>query len=486
MSVAIQDLEGIELLAQLPANELAWLAEHCEERCCAAGEPMFALGTEAREIVFLLEGTVDLRRREGGREVASFALHAGETAGRLPFSRMTHYTVEMVAQEACRIALLHTDQFEALHTHAPVAEERFVHRMIDRTRDVTRFDVNREKLTSLGTMAAGLAHELNNPASAARRTAQDLAKTLQAFDEHSSNIVRQFIFEDLAAGSADGASEDPFAPVYAKMTLKSPARDALEQSDLEDELEDWLSEQGVEEPWMVAPTLISGGLTQSFLADFARRLVPDQITNFLEWTSKDVEMRLLARELLESTKRIAELVAAMKSYSYMDQGVSKAEVDVHEGIDNTLRVLRHKLEAKSIQVVRHFDDSLPRILAYGSELNQVWTNLIDNAVAAVDDAGTLSVVTSWDRAAGRACIDVIDNGSGIPEAIQDRIFEPFFTTRGVGEGTGLGLDITNRIITRHHQGTIQVTSEPGRTCFRVRLPIAEDAARTPPQDGEST
>lgn len=473
MSVALRDLQGIELLAQIPATELEWFAAQCEERCFAAGDVLFARDVEARELFLLLEGTVDLRRREGGQEVASFALQAGETAGRLPFSRMTHYPAEFVAQTACRIAVLPFDRFAALHTHAPVAEERLVHQMIDRTRDVTRFDVSREKLASLGTMAAGLAHELNNPASAARRTAQDLAKTLQAFDEHSSNIVRQFIFEDPPDEPPSDPANDPFDPVYTQMTLESPARDALEQSDLEAELEDWLAEQGLAEPWLVAPTLVAGGFTQPFLAEFARRLVPDQVTNFLEWVSKDVEMRLLARELLESTKRIAELVAAMKSYSYMDQGVSKSEVDVHEGIDNTLRVLRHKLVAQNVQVVRRFDASLPRILAYGSELNQVWTNLIDNALAAVDDAGTLTLISGWDRAAGMVCIDIVDDGNGIPDAIQDRIFEPFFTTRGVGEGTGLGLDITNRIVTRHHQGTIQVTSEPGQTRFRVRLPVKE-------------
>lgn len=363
------------------------------------------------------------------------------------------------------MALLDVDRFPALRAHAPVTEERLVHRMLDRTRDVTRFDLGREKLASLGTMAAGLAHELNNPASAARRTAQEMARTLQAFDEHSSNIVRAFIFRD------PDAVEDPFAPVYDRMTLESPATNALEQSDLEDELGDWLDEHGVAEPWTIASTLVQGGFTRAFLEDFSQRLVPDQVRNFLEWVPRDVEMRLLARELVESTKRIAELVQAMKSYSYMDQSVVKGEVDVHDGIDTTVRILRHKLEKKDIQVVRSFAGDLPRIPGYGSELNQVWTNLIDNAVQAMEPGGTLTLTSTHDRNAGVACIDVIDDGAGIPEDIQQRIFEPFFTTRAVGEGTGLGLDITHRIVVQHHQGNIQVRSRPGETRFRIRLPI---------------
>ena len=459
-----EDLERVEILQGVPEAELRWFSESCEVRSFEAGEVLFASGAPAREMFFLLEGLAELARRDGGQEVGTYIMEVGETGGRLPFSRMTEYGFELVGRRPGRIAVLPVERFPELSAHAPQSEERLVHRMIDRTRDVTRFDVNREKLASLGTMAAGLAHELNNPASAARRTARELADTLQAFDEHSSKIVKQFIFRE---PEGDG---DPFDPVYRQMTLESPAKSPLEQSDLEDELGDWLADQGVAEPWSVASTLVSGGFTQAFLKGFAEELRPDQVRNFLEWVPKDVEMRLLARELVESTKRIAELVTAMKSYSYMDQGVAKAEVDLHEGLDTTLRVLKHKLHKKNLRVERRYGD-VPRILAYGSELNQVWTNLIDNAVAAMEEGGTLTLATAWDPRANVACIDVIDDGAGIPKEIQGRIFDPFFTTRSVGEGTGLGLDITHRIISRHHQGTIQVESEPGRTRFRVRIPI---------------
>ena len=202
----------------------------------------------------------------------------------------------------------------------------------------------------------------------------------------------------------------------------------------------------------------------------ADKLKPDQVANFLEWVPKDIEMRLLARELTEATTRISDLVGAMKSYTYMDQGLEKREVDLHQGLIDTLIILKHKWQRKSINIVKEFGgvDTLP---AYGSELNQVWTNLISNAIDALDEGGTITVQTTTDTFSGVACVDIIDDGPGIPPEIQGRIFEPFFTTKGVGDGTGMGLDIANRIVRQRHHGTLQLESRPGHTRFRVRLPL---------------
>lgn len=469
MTVDPAEVAAAPLFRGVPFKEISWLAAASEEKRFAEGEVAFAFGARAEHLFVLLEGAFNLVVKEGGQEVASLTMPAGEVGGRLPFSRMEAWVGQMVAERPSRAALFPSSRFQDLRVHAPTVEERLVHQMLDRARDGTRLNVNREKLAALGTMAAGLAHELNNPASAARRTAQELAATLQAFDELSSRILRQVMFRELPEDEASG-EHDPFAPVYERMTLKSPAKDALEQGELEDDLSDWLEEHGVAEPWVAAPTLVSGGFTREFLEEFSRKLLPDQVRNFLEWVPKDVEMRLLSQELVESTRRMAELVGAMKEYSFMDQGAAKTEIDLHRGIDATLRVLKYKLRKKNVRVVRRYGD-LPRVCAFGSELNQVWTNLIDNAVAAVDEGGTITIVSSLDEASGVACIDVIDDGGGIPEEIQDRIFEPFFTTRPVGEGTGLGLDISHRIVTRHHGGSLQVESEPGHTRFRVRIPV---------------
>ena len=354
--------------------------------------------------------------------------------------------------------------FPELQNEAPTVLQLLVHEMLDRTQEYTRIGAQREKLISLGTMSAGLAHELNNPASAARRAARNLQETLQAFDEHSSQILSPVIFKAHESGS------DPFAPLYEAMTLDGDDLNALKRSDLEDDLGDWLAEHGVENPWEVAATLVTGGLDRAVMETVADALVPEQVLNFLNWVPKDVEMRLLSKELAESTTRISDLVGAMKAYTYMDQGLDKQEVDLREGLVNTLVILKHKWHKKGVTIVKNFED-VPKVSAYGSELNQVWTNLISNAIDAVDEGGEVTVQIGHDASAEVACVDIIDDGPGVPEAIQGRVFEPFFTTKGVGEGTGMGLDIANRIVRQRHRGSLQLTSRPGFTRFRVRLPL---------------
>jgi signal transduction histidine kinase len=382
---------------------------------------------------------------------------------------MKAHGVTSVALRETRVAELSADLFPELQANAPTVLQTLVHEMLDRTQEYTRMGAQREKLISLGTMSAGLAHELNNPASAAKRAAQNLQETLQAFDIHSSRIMIPVIFKPRAD---DG---DPFRPLNNAMTLGGDDLSPLVRSDREDELGEWLAEQGVENAWDAAATLVTGGLDKAVMLKIADALVPEQVHNFLEWVPKDVEMRLLTKELMESTTRISSLVGAMKAYSYMDQGLDKQEIDLREGIVNTLIILKHKWKKKDVHIVKKFED-VPKISAYGSELNQVWTNLIANAVDAVAEGGTITIQVGHDRLSNVACVDVIDDGPGVPEEIQSRIFEPFFTTKGVGEGTGMGLDIANRIVRQRHMGTLQLESRPwphalqGETAARVAFP----------------
>jgi signal transduction histidine kinase len=308
-------------------------------------------------------------------------------------------------------------------------------------------------------MAAGLAHELNNPASAARRAASHLQLTVARAQNFVCLLCKvctpahwKHLAESLQGALAVAAKTVPLA--------------SITRSDREDELGGWLERQQVSEAWKVAPALVNAGLDAEWLATFVSHLPPGSANDAVGWLESNLMLKSLTAELEQSTGRVSELVKAVKAYSYMDQPAMQ-DVDVHEGLENTLTIMGHKL--KGINVVRAFDRDLPHITAHGGELNQVWTNLLDNAIGSLKGAGTITISTRLD---GEAIIVVIaDDGAGIPVEIQPRIFEPFFTTKGVGTGTGLGLVISHRIIADRHGGEIEFESKPGDTKFKVRLPL---------------
>ena len=318
----------------------------------------------------------------------------------------------------------------------------------------------REKLSALGKMSAGLAHELNNPAAAAQRAGAQLREQLAA---QEALVVRL---------NAHGLSEAQWAGLANLKTSEaavgeSEKLNAIERADAEDELAAWLTDRGVEEPWDVAAGLAAAGLDSDGLATVADQLPEATVSDALNWLCQSLAVADLIETITASTRSISELVAAVKEYSYMDRAPVQ-EVDVHDGIDSTLRILGHRLK-EGTSLVRDFDRSLPRVLVPAGELNQVWTNLIDNAIDAAGATGEVRVRTF--REGSRLVVEVGDNGAGIPEEIQSRIFDPFFTTKDVGEGTGLGLDVARRIVTERCGGEIDVRSEPGNTLFQVRLQI---------------
>jgi signal transduction histidine kinase len=321
------------------------------------------------------------------------------------------------------------------------------------------------KLISLGTMAAGLAHELNNPAAAIGRSAAEAREVFQEAAQKAAELgdlpltreQRSFVAglpHELALGSA--------TPL-----------DSLEVSDLEDELALWMEDHGVDEGWEISPILVGAGLDKDWLEGLTVKVPEEALGGVLGWLRATMAGDELLREIEGGSARISELVGAIKRYTHMDKATSK-KVDVHAGLNSTLIMLGHKLKKGDVEVVRDFEKDLPLVCGHAGELNQVWTNLIDNAIDAVDGQGRITLRTASED--GMVLVEVCDDGPGIPDEVRGRIFEPFYTTKDVGKGTGLGLDISYRVVVEDHKGDIRVLSEPSDTRFQVRLPVDEPRA----------
>jgi signal transduction histidine kinase len=353
----------------------------------------------------------------------------------------------------------------------PVLVQRLVGIMNDRVRETTAADQQRDKLIALGKLSAGLAHELNNPAAGATRAANDLIATLAELRAADLRLCRHNLTTE------QHAAIRAFENTAIEHTAKAAQLNSLEQSDLEDLVAAWLDEHGIGDGWKLSANLVEAGIDAAGLERISGEIEASVISDALARVNAQLAAAKLASEIKASTARISELVGAIKEYSYMDQA-SMQEVDVHKALESTLLILKYKLRKKNIVLTREYAEALPRIKAYGSELNQVWTNLIVNAVDAMSEGGTLKVRTK--REPTDILIEIRDNGSGIPEGLRSRIFEPFFTTKPVGDGTGLGLDTVARIV-RKHRGNIRFESKPGDTCFQVRLPLEESLQRNESQ-----
>jgi signal transduction histidine kinase len=455
----------VEELLRLPVFDgesreaVEWIASQMELRRYEAGEEIIREGDPALDFVIVLDGEMHLRRN--GYDTILVA-PAGQATGLLPFSRMKTWGANGWAAQPTRIATMDVSHHRELVYRAPVLAQRLVNEMTDRARTFTRMEESSNRLLALGKLAAGLAHELNNPASAAVRSSARLRDVLAERrrhvlamrDETIPHRAREIMNElsDSLIGCASTPGEI----------------DALERADLESDLADWLESHGVSGE--LAAGLVDAQFTVEQLSPLVPLVSSELLTHGLHVLAADHEIICLTREMEEASRRISDLIQAVKSYSYMDHS-PVAEVDVEKGIDVTLRMFQHQLK-HGVEVSRQFAGNLPRIRANGSELNQVWTNLIDNALdamASITAGGpkTLSVRTCTEPSG--ILVEIGDNGPGIPADVQSRIFEPFFTTKSVGEGTGLGLDIVQRII-RNHKGSIRVESKPGRTVFQVRLP----------------
>lgn len=442
-----------------PREELEWLASHGSPRAFEAGEVVTAEGEPIDSMWVVLSGHISFYGGRGATRGKIADWYAGDAAGLLPYSRLRISPGEAIAEERTETFQMGREHFPGLLREAPAITTALVHVMLDRARHFTTSYLQDEKMASLGKLSAGLAHELNNPASAAARSAKLLTSSIADACAAARALG--------AAGLSDEQNAGVMQIQSSSVGDKTRLWSALEFGDREDGFEGWLEEHDVDVD--LAPALAETALTAADLDELAQQLTPVQLEAAVRWIAAQHSARVLTIELERSAARIHDLVSAVKRFTWMDRVTVAEPVSIAQGLEDTITVLASKTRARSAVIRAEFAPDLPKVRALGGELNQVWHNLLDNALDAISGGGTVEVRAFARR--DRVVVEIRDDGDGIPAEVRDRIFDPFFTTKGVGLGSGLGLDIVRRIVVRHN-GDIEIESKPGCTVFRIVLPSA--------------
>jgi signal transduction histidine kinase len=456
--IDLQKLREMPLFTGLPEERWRWLCNNLAEVSTRAGEVLVSEGETSAGFFVLLAGEFVITKLSNGQQILverriapTFFGGVSLLTGTLPLTTLKAETQSCgvrLSEPVFRELLMCCESFSKIIFRSVAA--RYI--------DLETLVHNQEKMAALGMLAAGLAHELNNPASAVARAADRARQALDLLHDSALAFSRSALPHE-ALSVLDALSR-------RNATGEFP-QGALRQSEAEQMLSVWLARQGGESPWLMAPCLVASGITPDDLRPLAASLNPEQFNAGIRWLGATLELGSIMDEAKRGAARISDIVKAMKSYSYMDQAPQQ-EVDIHEGIEDTLTIMHHKLK-QGVTVKRDYDRCLPRLTVYGSELNQVWTNIIDNAADAMSGRGDITVRTC--RQGDYVVVEITDNGPGIPPEIQSRLFDPFFTTKPPGKGTGLGLDIAYRTVVNRHSGTIRVISRPGETTFQVCLPL---------------
>jgi signal transduction histidine kinase len=468
MPCSKDELRTLFLFEKLTEDQLDWLCREGHAELVPAG-PVVTEGDPATCFYVLLEGTLVMSRRVGADDVevtrsSNPGVYGGAFRAYIPDRAQQVYSNSIRATVPTRFYVLDADKFAAMMRDWFPMAVHMLEGLFFGMQNTQQAVGQRERLLALGSLSAGLTHELNNPAAAAVRATSALRERVAGM-RHKLGMI--------AAGPFDRASLETLVRLQEDATervSKAPTLSPMEASDREDVIGDWLEDHGISGGWELAPTFVQAGLDTDWLEQVVTTVEGQTLEGAMRWLNYTVETELLMNEIEDSTNRISVLVGAAKQYSQLDRAPYRV-IDVHELIDSTLLMLGRKLDG--ITVVKDYDRSLPQIPVYAAELNQVWTNLIDNAVQAMNGEGTLTVRTALDR--DQLLVEIGDTGPGVPPEIRDRIFEPFFTTKPVGEGTGLGLDISWRVVVNKHHGDLRVESVPGDTRFRVHLPLTATA-----------
>ena len=461
-----EDLLKLELFQKLSSDRLEWICDRAMEVRLVRGDILVKEGDPHRGFFILTSGSVSITRFSEGMEMPIGQHHTPSFFGEMQVMADDLMPVTLRALTDCEIYELKSEDFLQLVYQCRDFGIMVCRTVQRRVMGLQSFILNREKMAALGTLSAGLAHELNNPATAVVRSLQDIMPAM--LELQRMNLVY-----------GQRNVEDEHTQQWFKMRddgydfITNNSSDPLKLMDREDELLEWLEDYGVKEPWKLAQPLAAGNVEPKALDKIMTRWRDDttELRDIgLRWLALSFEVLTMIQSGLRGAERVSELVQSMRSYTHLDRG-AKQKIDVHQGLEDTLTLLSHKLK-QGVKVKRTYDRSLPQIFAFGSELNQVWTNLIDNSIDAMAEEGELEIVTV--NKSDRIMVKIIDSGEGIPPEIQSRVFELFFTTKEVGKSSGIGLDNVRRIVENRHRGSISLESKPGRTCFSIYLPVDPD------------
>jgi signal transduction histidine kinase len=457
----LDELRKIPLFADLSEEDLKRLYQMAETISVPAGQLVLQEGDQGDSLFVVLSGELEVTKRQGSQDVLLALYEPGQFFGEMALLEQAPRSASVRTLQESRLLVVSQVAFQTLLSCSPSAPMKILHTVTSRLRSTESALIQNEKMAALGTLAAGLAHELNNPAAAVRRSAAQLRDALAERDKLAARL------HSLATDQRQKESLGTLQEEVTQRKITAPPEDLLARCELEDGLQEWLEDHGVDEAWELAPVLVASGWDRDELERLTERFSSTQLPVVVGWLGATSSVYGLLEEVGQSAEALSEIVKAVKTYSYLDQAPIQ-EVDVIESLENTLVLLRPRIIA-GISITRDYADDVPRIEAYGSELNQVWTNLIDNAIDAIAGQGVLTLRAFTAESA--VTVDVIDDGPGIPQEIQPRIFEPFYTTKDPGVGTGLGLHIAYNIVVNKHRGQLQVASRPGETRFRVVLPI---------------